>query len=158
MGGFALSGVLPKVGAELVWRGGSALAGCLAYGSCWARFAVGFRLAGGHTFFLLRQEESSQRRRRPQATRSAAPTPLRYSLLAGAAELGATPLRQSSPSFRHQLRCSALHMGTRKGVAAEPLKMVLAVFQRSTAKKHPFCFFQGRAVVPRRLSGPPERR
>ena len=50
--------------------------------------------------------------------RSATPTSLRYSLLAGAAELGPSGLRQSSPSFRHQLRYSALHMGTRKNVTA----------------------------------------
>src|SRR5574343_1207705 len=40
--------------------------------------------------------------------------PLRYSPLAGAAELGATPLRQSSPFFRQRLRCSAPLRGTRK--------------------------------------------
>ncbi len=46
--------------------------------------------------------------------RPATPGSLRYSALTGAAELGATPLRQSSPSFRQRLRCSALHMGARK--------------------------------------------
>jgi hypothetical protein len=40
--------------------------------------------------------------------------PLRYSPLAGAAELGATPLRQSSPFFRQRLRCSAPLRGARK--------------------------------------------
>ena len=39
---------------------------------------------------------------------------LRYSALAGAAELGATPLKQSSPFFRQPLRCSAPLKGARK--------------------------------------------
>ena len=47
--------------------------------------------------------------RRP-ATRG----PLRYSVWAGAAELGAMPLRQSSPFFRPTLRCSASHKGPEK--------------------------------------------
>ena len=44
--------------------------------------------------------------RRP-ATRG----PLRYSVWAGSAELGASPLRQSSPFIRPTLRCSASHKG-----------------------------------------------
>jgi len=58
---------------------------------------VVFRLAGGRTFFLLRQEESSQRRRRPRVMRSAAPTSLRYSKPAGAAELGLRPQTVLAP-------------------------------------------------------------
>ena len=42
------------------------------------------------------------------------PGPLRYSALAGAAELGAAPLKQSSPFFRQRLRCSAPLKGARK--------------------------------------------
>jgi len=38
------------------------------------------------------------KRRRPRVTRSASPTPLRYSASRAAAELGATPLKQSSPT------------------------------------------------------------
>ena len=59
------------------------------------------------TFFLLRQEESKQRRRRPRVGAGLAPGSLRYSVLAGAAELGPAGLRQSSPFFRQALRCSA---------------------------------------------------
>jgi len=65
-------------------------------------FAVDRRL----TFFLLRQEESKQRRRRPRVGARCAGS-LRYSVLAGAAELGPAGLRQSSPFFRQALRCSA---------------------------------------------------
>jgi hypothetical protein len=64
------------------------------------------RLTRGRTFFLRRQEESSQRRRRPWVGAGCAGS-LRYSVLAGAAELGAAPLRQSSPFSRQPLRCSA---------------------------------------------------
>jgi hypothetical protein len=58
-------------------------------------------------------KESSQRKGDPQVGAGYA-GPLRYSPLAGAAELGAAPLRQSSPFFRQQLRCSAPLRGTRK--------------------------------------------
>ena len=58
-------------------------------------------------------KESKQRKgdpgRRP-ATRGS----LRYSVEAGSAELGATPLRQSSPFIRPNLRCSASHKGPEK--------------------------------------------
>jgi len=43
--------------------------------------------------------------------RRAAPGALRYSVGAGAAELGAAPLKQSSPFIRPNLRCSASHKG-----------------------------------------------
>ena len=71
------------------------------------------RLTRGRTFFLCRQEESSQRRRRPRVGAGCAGS-LRYSVLAGAAELGAAPLRQSSPFARQPLRCSAPLKGARK--------------------------------------------
>jgi len=58
-------------------------------------------------------KESSQRKGDPRVGAGYA-GPLRYSPLAGAAELGATPLKQSSPFFRQQLRCSAPLRGTRK--------------------------------------------
>jgi hypothetical protein len=51
-------------------------------------------------------KESSQRKGDPWVGAGYA-GPLRYSALAGAAELGAAPLRQSSPFFRQRLRCSA---------------------------------------------------
>ena len=58
-------------------------------------------------------KESKQRKgdpgRRP-ATRGS----LRYSVWAGAAELAATRLKQSSPFFRPNLRCSASHKGPGK--------------------------------------------
>ena len=43
--------------------------------------------------------------------RRALPGPLRYSVWAGAAELAATRLKQSSPFIRPNLRCSASHKG-----------------------------------------------
>ena len=46
--------------------------------------------------------------------RPAARGPLRYSVWAGAAELAATRLKQSSPFFRPTLRCSASHKGPGK--------------------------------------------
>src|SRR5574343_946677 len=55
------------------------------------------------TFFLRRQEESKQRRRRPWVGAGCAGS-LRYSPLAGAAELGPLGLRQSSPFIRQRLR------------------------------------------------------
>gem|GEM_PF-2377009 len=58
-------------------------------------------------------KESSQRKGDPRVGAGYA-GPLRYSPLAGAAELGAAPLRQSSPFFRQRLRCSAPLRGTRK--------------------------------------------
>ncbi len=65
------------------------------------------RLTRDITFFLLRQEESKQRRRRPRVGAGLAPGSLRYSVLAGAAELGPAGLGQSSPFSRQALRCSA---------------------------------------------------
>ena len=53
--------------------------------SCWFP-----PLTGGITFFLRRQEESKQRRRRPWVGAGCAGS-LRYSVLAGAAELGLRP-------------------------------------------------------------------
>ena len=88
----------------------------LTRGSYAFRLAVGFglgqvpRLTRGRTFFLRRQEESSQRRRRPWVGAGYAGS-LRYSVLAGAAELGAAPLGQSSPLSRQPLRCSASPKG-----------------------------------------------
>ena len=58
-------------------------------------------------------KESSQRKGDPRVGARSAGS-LRYSKSAGAAELGATPLRQSSPFIRRFLRCSAPLMGTRK--------------------------------------------
>jgi len=75
--------------------------------------------------------------------RSALPTFLRYSLLAGAAELGPAGLRQSSPLIRHQLRCSARHMGTRKSVYAEPVELVFVFFRWSTAVINILAVFYG---------------
>ena len=131
-----------------VWRLGSALrvggVACLT---------VAFRAGGAGVLSFASPKESSQRKGDPRVGARYA-GPLRYSKPAGAAELGPAGLKQSSPSFRRFLCCSAPLRG-RKNVAAEPLKMVLAVFQRSTAKKHLFCFFLGRAFVPRRFSGSP---
>ncbi len=71
---------------------------------------MGFRACGAPHFLLLRQKkvrkEKATRRQRPAAQGS-----LRYSVFAGAAELGPTGLRQSSRYFREALRCSALLTG-----------------------------------------------
>ncbi|OMG53130.1 hypothetical protein BJN45_12930 [Azonexus hydrophilus] len=56
----------------------------------------GFALEARLTFFLLRQEESKQRRRRPWVGAGCAGS-LRYSKRRAAAELGAAPLKHSSP-------------------------------------------------------------
>ena len=58
-------------------------------------------------------KESKQRKGDP-GRRPAARGPLRYSVWAGAAELAATRLKQSSPFFRPNLRCSASHKGPGK--------------------------------------------
>jgi hypothetical protein len=93
------------------------------------------RLTRGRTFFLRRQEESSQRRRRPWVGAGCAGS-LRYSVPAGAAELGAAPLRQSSPFSRHPLRCSAPPKGPerRRGSAAMPEFLPVAVDGEKGAK------------------------
>ena len=63
-------------------------------------------------FFLLRQEKVAKKKATPGSV--ALRATLRYSGLAGAAELAASRLRQSSPLIRQPLRCSAPPMGTRK--------------------------------------------
>ncbi len=81
---------------------------------------MGWRLVSApdaRAYFLLLRQKKVAKEKATQATRSAAPTPLRYSKLAGAAELGPAGLKQSSPLFRRLLRCSALHMGP-KSVSA----------------------------------------
>jgi len=95
--------------------------------SCWFP-----PLTGGITFFLRRQEESKQRRRRPWVGAGCAGS-LRYSVLAGAAQLGATPLKQCLPFSRQPLRCSAPPKGPerRRGASALPLVGLL----RSTVEK-----------------------
>ncbi len=67
-----------------------------------------FRACGATYFFLLRQEKVSQA---TPVRCPAAPGSLRYSGLAGAAELAATRLRQSSPFIHQALRCSAALRG-----------------------------------------------
>ena len=63
-------------------------------------------------------KERSQRKGDPQVGAGFAGS-LRYSPLAGAAELGSTPLRQSSPFFRQYLRCSAPLKGPGKPPVAK---------------------------------------
>jgi len=90
--GFAL--VSATADAALAWRDGSALrAGVLS--SCFAKKKVA-------------KEEGDPR------VGAGFAGPLRYSKPAGAAELGPAGLKQSSPSFRRFLRCSAPLMGTPK--------------------------------------------
>jgi len=110
----------------------------LTRGSYTFRLAVGFgwgqvpRLSRGRTFFLRRQEESSQRRRRPWVGAGCAGS-LRYSVLAGAAELGAAPLGQSSPFSRQPLRCSAPPKGPERPRGSTAMRN--SGLLRSTAKK-----------------------
>ena len=60
------------------------------------RLTAVFRLRASY-FLLLRQKKVSKEKATP-LTRLATPTPLRYSPGRAAAELGATPLKQSSPT------------------------------------------------------------
>ncbi len=75
--------------------------------------ASGSALAARAYFLLLRQKKVAKEKA-TLGQRPATPGPLRYSVLAGAAELGATPLRQSSPFIRQPLRCSAPTKGPDK--------------------------------------------
>jgi hypothetical protein len=68
-------------------------------------------LAG--VLFLASPRKSSQKEGDPRVGAGYA-GPLRYSPLAGAAELGPSALRQSSPFFRQRLRCSAPLRGTQR--------------------------------------------
>ncbi len=90
------------------------------------------RLTRGHTFFLRRQEESSQRRRRPWVGACYAGS-LRYSVLAGAAELGATPLGQSSPFPASP--CVARHLSRGPKSVAARWSYRNSCLLRSTVKK-----------------------
>jgi hypothetical protein len=78
----------------------------------WLFLGLVFRLEGV-SLFLASPRKSKQKEGDPRVGAGCA-GPLRYSPLAGAAELGPTGLRQSSPSLRQQLRCSAPLRGTRK--------------------------------------------
>ena len=55
------------------------------------------RLARGHSFFWVAKRKKPKKRR-PRVTRPALPATLRYSASRAAAELGAAPLKQSSPT------------------------------------------------------------
>ena len=70
------------------------------------------------TFFLRRQEESKQRRRRPWVGAPFGGS-LRYSKGRAAAELGATPLKQSSPTAPGPPALLSASQGDPKGVRAE---------------------------------------
>jgi hypothetical protein len=69
----------------------------------------GFALAARRTFFCFAKRKYAKKRR-PGVSACCAGF-LRYSVFAGAAELGPTGLRQSSRYFREALRCSALSTG-----------------------------------------------
>jgi hypothetical protein len=94
---------------------------------------LGFRLAGGRTFFLLRQEESSQRRRRPWVGAGFAGS-LCYSESRAAAELGAAPLRQSSPKAPGIPALLGTSQGARKNIRGRREVLVFWLFFRLTAK------------------------
>ena len=83
-------------------------------------------------FLLLRQKKVAKKK----ATPGSAPLrgSLRYSALAGAAELGATPLKQSSPFFRQRLRCSAPLKGARTTSRLNRLAAVMACCGRQPKK------------------------
>ena len=93
--------------------------------------AWGSALMASH-FLLLRQKKVSKEK----ATPGSAPLrgSLRYSALAGAAELGAAPLKQSSPFFRQRLRCSAPLKGARKTSRHNRLVAVVACYGRRPKK------------------------
>ena len=93
--------------------------------------AWGSALRASH-FLLLRQKKVSKEK----ATPGSAPLrgSLRYSALAGAAELGATPLKQSSPFFRQRLRCSAPLKGARTTSRLNRLAAVVACCGRQPKK------------------------
>ena len=83
-------------------------------------------------FLLLRQKKVAKEK----ATPGSAPLrgSLRYSALAGAAELGAAPLKQSSPFFRQRLRCSAPLKGARTTSRHNRLAAVVAYCGRPPKK------------------------
>jgi len=72
-----------------------------------------FSALRGVSLSFASPKESKQRKGDPRVGARYA-GPLRYSKPAGAAELGPAGLKQSSPSFRRFLRCSAPLMGTPK--------------------------------------------
>jgi len=126
--------------------------------------ALGWRLGSaqrGVSLSFASPKESKQRKGAPRGGAGFAGS-LRYSKPAGAAELGATPLRQSSPSFRRFLRCSAPLMGTPKtsrndGSAQEKSKsMLFSGRPLETAKNHLHRFGGDAFRVP--LRGAEQRR
>jgi hypothetical protein len=76
---------------------------------------------------------------------------LRYSALAWAAELGAAPLKQSSPFFRQRLRCSAPLKGARTTSRLNRLATVVACCGRQPKKGKNQ---NGTLVAPDGLPGP----
>ena len=81
---------------------------------------AGFSALEARAYFLLLRQKKVAKEKATLGRRRAAPGSLRYSVLAGAAELGPAGLRQSSPFFRQRLRCSAPPKGPGKpSVAGE---------------------------------------
>ena len=85
---------------------------------------------------------------------------LRYSVLAGAAELGATPLKQSSPFFRQPLRCSAPLKGARKTSRHHRLAAIEACCGRrpKKGKNQISCSLSAPGGLPGPLRGAEQRR
>ena len=124
------------------------------FGAC---LTAGFRPGGASYFLLLRQKKVSKEK----ATPGSAPLrgSLRYSALAGAAELGATPLKQSSPFFRQRLRCSAPLKGARKAARLIRLPAVVTCCGRPPKKaKNQNGTLSTPDVLPGPLRGAEQRR
>ena len=86
---------------------------------------------------------------------------LRYSALAGAAELGAAPLKQSSPFFRQPLRCSAPLKGARTTSRNHRLAAFVACCGRRPKKgknQIHFCTLSAPEGLPGPLGGAEQRR
>ncbi len=103
-------------------------------------FGAVFRLRASY-FLLLRQKKVSKEKATP-LTRLATPTPLRYSPGRAAAELGATPLKQSSPTtpgLSALLTAPDGGPGKASRFWRSAADLVFGPFLRLTAKTGRFC-------------------
>ena len=109
-------------------------------------------------FLLLAQKKVAKEKGTP----GSAPLrgSLRYSALAGAAELGAAPLKQSSPFFRQPLRCSAPLKGARKTSRHHRLAAIEACCGRrlKKGKNQISCSLSAPEGLPGPLRGAEQRR
>ncbi len=88
--------------------------GCLSSACAFPDSSLGFRLAGGRTFFCFAKREVAKEKATPGYAVGCANSP---ALLEAGGGCGTRlRLRQSSPFFRRLLRCSALHTGPKGGL------------------------------------------